>query len=138
MMVTLKIKRGPRRPNRRRKGKKNMNTIVIKGRLTADPEMRKTKNGVPLVNFTVAVDRTFNREETDFFRCTAWRATADFVNQYFKKGQEILLTGEMRCDGWEDEEGEKHSSWTVQATNVEFCGSSPKADSTPKKKTYKK
>ena len=77
-----------------------MNTIVIKGRLTADPEMRKTNNGVPVANFTVAVDRTFNREETDFFRCSAWRATAEFVNQYFKKGQEILLTGEMRCDVW--------------------------------------
>ena len=68
-----------------------MNTIVIKGRLTADPEMRKTNNGVPVANFTVAVDRTFNRDETDFFRCTAWRATAEFINQYFKKGQEILL-----------------------------------------------
>lgn len=49
-----------------------MNNIVIKGRLTADPEMRKTMNGVPVANFTVAVDRTFNRDETDFFRCTAW------------------------------------------------------------------
>lgn len=115
-----------------------MNSIVIKGRLTADPEMRKTMNGVQLVNFTVAVDRTFNRDETDFFRCTAWRATADFVNQNFKKGQEILLTGEMRCDVWEDEDGEKHSSWTVQVSNVEFCGSNTKTDSTPKKKTYKK
>ena len=115
-----------------------MNTIVIKGRLTADPEMRKTTNGVPLVNFTVAVDRTFNRDETDFFRCAAWRATADFVSQHFKKGQEILLTGEMRCDVWEDEDGEKHSSWTVQVTNVEFCGSKAETDSAPKKKTYKK
>lgn len=115
-----------------------MNTIVIKGRLTADPEMRKTNNGVPVANFTVAVDRTFSREETDFFRCSAWRATAEFVNQYFKKGQEILLTGEMRCDVWADDDGEKHSSWTVQVTNVEFCGSKAESDSTPKKKMYKK
>lgn len=115
-----------------------MNTIVIKGRLTADPEMRKTNNGVPVANFTVAVDRTFNRDETDFFRCTAWRATAEFVNKYFKKGQEILLNGEMQCDVWEDENGEKHSYWSVQATNVEFCGSKPETASTPKKKTHKK
>ena len=114
-----------------------MNTIVIKGRLTADPEMRKTTNGVPVSNFTVAVDRTFNRDETDFFRCTAWRATAGFVNQYFKKGQEILLTGEMQCDVWVDDD-EKHSSWTVQVTNVEFCGSKAESDSKPKKKTHKK
>lgn len=115
-----------------------MNTIVIKGRLTADPEMRKTNNGVPVTNFTVAVDRTFNRDETDFFRCSAWRSTAEFVNQYFTKGQEILLSGEMRCDVWEDDDGEKHSSWNVQVTNVEFCGSKAESDSTPKKKTYKK
>lgn len=115
-----------------------MNNIVIKGRLTADPEMRKTANGVPVVNFTVAVDRTFNRDETDFFRCTAWRSTAEFVNEYFKKGQEILLSGEMRCDVWEDDDGEKHSAWTLQASNVEFCGSKPQPADTPKKKTYKK
>lgn len=115
-----------------------MNAITIKGRLTADPEMRKTANDVPVANFTVAVDRMFNREETDFFRCSAWRANAEFVKQYFKKGQEILLTGEMRCDVWEDEDGEKHSSWSVQVVNVEFCGSKPDANASLKKKTYKK
>lgn len=115
-----------------------MNNIVIKGRLTADPEMRKTTNDVPLANFTVAVDRTFNREEADFFRCTAWRSTAEFVQHYFKKGQEILLSGEMQCNVWEDEDGEKHSSWSVQVMNVEFCGSKPESAGTPKKKTYKK
>lgn len=115
-----------------------MNNIVIKGRLTADPEMRKTMSGVPVANFTVAVDRTLNRDETDFFRCTAWRSTAEFVNQYFKKGQEILLSGEMHCDVWEDGDGEKHSAWNLQASNVEFCGSKPQSDDTPKKKTYKK
>ena len=115
-----------------------MNTIVIKGRLTADPEMRKTNNGVPVANFTVAVDRTFNRHETDFFRCTAWRATAEIVNHYFKKGQEILLSGEMQCNVWEDEDGEKHSSWAVQVSNAEFCGSKTEDSGTPKNKTYKK
>jgi single-strand DNA-binding protein len=115
-----------------------MNNIVIKGRLTADPEMRKTGNGVPVANFTVAVDRMFNRDETDFFRCAAWRSTAEFVQQYFKKGQEILLTGEMHCDVWVDDDGEKHSSWTVQVANAEFCGSKPEPADTPKKKTYRK
>lgn len=115
-----------------------MNNIVIKGRLTADPEMRKTTSGVPVVNFIVAVDRAFNRDETDFFRCTAWRSTAEFVNQYFKRGQEILLAGEMQCNVWEDEDSEKHSSWAVQVVNVEFCGSKPEVSYTPKKKTYKK
>ena len=115
-----------------------MNNIVIKGRLTADPEMRKTTNGVPVANFIVAVDRTFNRDETDFFRCTAWRSTAEFVNERFKKGQEILLSGEMRCDVWVDDDGEKHSAWALQASKVEFCGSKPQSADTPKKKTYQK
>lgn len=115
-----------------------MNAIVIMGRLVADPEIRKTSNDVAVANFTVAVDRSFNRDETDFFRCTAWRATADFVKQYFKKGQGILLFGEMRCNVWKDEDGEKHSSWTVQVSNVEFCGSKCESADTPKKKTYKK
>ena len=115
-----------------------MNNITIKGRLTADPEMRKTNNAVPVANFTVAVDRTFARDETDFFRCTAWRSTAEFINQYFKKGQEILVTGEMQCNVWEDEDGVKHSSWAVQVANAEFCGRKTEVSDTPKKKTYKK
>lgn len=115
-----------------------MNNIVIKGRLTADPEIRKTANGVAVANFTVAVDRTFNRDETDFFRCTAWRATADFVNQYFKKGQEIAVAGEMQCSVWTGDDGEKHSSWALQAALVEFCGSKPNSEDTPKQKRYMK
>lgn len=115
-----------------------MNNITIKGRLTADPEMRETTNGVPVANFTVAVDRAFSRDETDFFRCTAWRSTGEFIYLYFKKGQEILLTGEMQCNVWEDEGGEKHSSWAVQVASAEFCGSKTEASKTPKKKTYKK
>lgn len=115
-----------------------MNNIVIKGRLTADPEIRKTSNDVAVANFTVAVDRAFNRDETDFFRCTAWRSTAEFVQHYFEKGQEILLNGEMQCNVWADEDGEKHSSWSVQVMNVEFCGSKADAANATKRKTYKK
>lgn len=113
-----------------------MNNITIKGRLCADPELRETNGGVALCNFTVAVDRAYNREETDFFRCTAWRKTAEFVKQYFAKGQEILLTGEMRCDIWEDEDGETRSAWGLQVEKVEFCGSAPQSDK-PTAKTAK-
>lgn len=105
-----------------------MNNITIKGRLCADPEMRETNGGVALCNFTVAVDRVYNREETDFFRCTAWRKTAEIIKKYFVKGQEILLTGAMRCDIWEDEDGETHSAWGLQVDNVEFCGSNANSD----------
>lgn len=114
-----------------------MNNIVIKGRLIDDPEIRMTSNGVTVANFTVAVDRTFNRDETDFFRCTAWRATGEFVNQYFRKGQEIAVVGEMQCYVWEDEGGKKHSSWSVQVANAEFCGSKPDSAGTPKKRYMK-
>lgn len=105
-----------------------MNQITIKGRLCADPELRKTNGDVILCNFTVAVERAHNREETDFFRCTAWRKTAEFIHGYFTKGKEILLTGEMRCDIWEGEGGETHSAWSVLVENVEFCGSAPQTD----------
>lgn len=113
-----------------------MNHIVIKGRLCADPEMRETNGGVALCNFTVAVDRAHNREETDFFRCTAWRKTAEFVRDYFTKGKEILVSGNMRCDVWEDEDGETRSAWGLQVENVEFCGSAAQTDK-PAAKTAK-
>lgn len=115
-----------------------MNQITIKGRLCADPEMRETNGGVQLCNFTVAVDRAHNREETDFFRCTAWRKTAEFVHEHFTKGKEILLTGVMRCDVWEDEDGETRSAWGLQVENVEFCGSAPQTDKPAAKATKTK
>jgi len=99
-----------------------MNKIIIKGRMAADPELKKTANGIPVASFTVAVNRRFNADETDFIYCEAWRSTAEFVSRYFGKGKEILLSGELHIDRYE-KDGEKRTSTKVSVDTVEFCGS---------------
>ena len=85
-----------------------LNSVIIMGRLTADPELRTTPSGVSVTRFTVAVDRRFQRQgedrQTDFIGVVAWRQTADFVTRFFKKGQAKL--GNFLCKGVKDlEEG---------------------------------
>ena len=103
-----------------------MNLIVIKGRLTDDPKVEKTDSDVSRLNFSVAVNRDYVKEgeerKADFFRCTAWRGTADFIGKYFSKGKEILLSGSMQNDPYE-KDGVKRDGWKVQVNKVDFCGS---------------
>ena len=85
-----------------------MNIIAIKGRLVRDPEIRQTQSGVSVTNITVAVDRSYSaggEKQTDFFDCVFWRQGAEFVSKYFKKGKEIIVTGEMQSRKWQDKEG---------------------------------
>ncbi len=103
-----------------------MNAIIIKGRLTRDPEMRNTQAGKSVTNFSVAVDRRFQKDKADFFNVTAWGKTGEFVNKYFHKGQEIAIEGEMQSRDYTDRDGNKRNAWDLIASNVEFCGS--KAD----------
>ena len=101
-----------------------MNSLIIKGRLTSDPELKNTSNATEYCDFTVAVDRYAGKDkekETDFIPCRAWRQTAVFVQQYFKKGQEILVGGEICFDKYE-KDGEKRTYSFVQVNRVEFCG----------------
>lgn len=100
-----------------------MNLLVIKGRISSDIQLKATASGKEVANFSVAVNRRFKREETDFFEVVAWGKTGVFVNTYFKKGQEILLSGEMQCRKWPDKEGNNHYTWELIADTVEFCGS---------------
>lgn len=99
-----------------------MNKITLKGRLTAKPELKQTTTGITVANFTVAVNRRFNKEQTDFINCQAWKTTADFVNKYFDKGQEILVVGELHIEKWE-KDGETRTASRVVIDEVEFCGS---------------
>lgn len=99
-----------------------MNKIIIKGRLTADPEPKKTNSDISVCTFSVAVNRRFQKDKADFINCEAWRATADFISKYFKKGQEILLTGELHIDSYE-KNGIKRTSAKISVDEVEFCGS---------------
>lgn len=103
-----------------------MNSISIKGRLTRDPEMRNTQTGKSVTNFSVAVDRRFQKDKADFFNVTAWEKTGEFVSKYFHKGQEIIVQGEMQSRDYTDRDGNKRNAWDLIASNAEFCGS--KAD----------
>lgn len=102
-----------------------LNTITIMGRLTADPELRRTGSGIAVASFRVAVDRDFASKEggekkTDFINCVAWRATGEFVSKYFRKGSMIVVSGRLEMRDWTDKEGNKRISAEVNAANVYF------------------
>ena len=103
-----------------------MNSIIIKGRLALDPELRKTQSDVSVCSFDVAVDRGYTKpgEEkiTDWFKCNAWRQQGEFISKYFTKGQEILIRGEMQSRKYADKEGNNRVAWEVQVERAEFCG----------------
>ena len=108
-----------------------MNNIIIKGRLTKDPELRKTTNDISVCSISVAVDRAFDKTEADFFDCVFWRQGAEFVSKYFNKGQEILVSGEMQSRRYEDKDGNKRTTWEVQNCRAEFCGSKKDGGNAP-------
>ena len=101
-----------------------LNHIVIMGRLTRDPELRRTNSGKPVASFTVAVDRDFSgqdgQKETDFIDCVAWQGTAEFVSKYFKKGSMAVVSGRLQLRDWTDKDGNKRRSAEVLANNVYF------------------
>lgn len=105
-----------------------MNKIIIKGRVSREIELRYTQtNNTAVTNFTVAVNRDFTKQgeerQADFINCVAYGKTAEFVNKYFKKGQEILVIGRLQNRNWDDQNGQKHYVTEVIVENVEFCGS---------------
>ena len=101
-----------------------MNSIVLKGRLTSDIEVKQTQSGVAVTKFSVAVDRDFSKEkEADFIPCTAWRQTAEFLGKFFRKGQEILLSGRLLTIKFTDKDGNNRIGYDVMVDKVEFCGS---------------
>ena len=102
-----------------------LNHITIMGRLTRDPELRRTGSGIAVASFTVAVDRDFGgrdggERETDFIDCVAWRQTGEFVSKYFTKGSMIVVSGRLQIRNWNDKEGNKRRSAEVVADNVYF------------------
>lgn len=107
-----------------------LNTIVLMGRLVADPELRTTQSGISTTTFRIAVDRNFARQGeekvTDFFDIVAWRSTAEFVSRYMTRGQLIAVQGSMQSRKWQDKDGNNRISWEVQAENVYFAESKKK------------
>lgn len=104
-----------------------MNSICLLGRLTADPELRNTPNGISVTNFDVAVDRSYTpkgqEKQVDFIPVQAWRQTAEFVCKYFRKGQRIALTGSLQTRSYTDKEGNKRTAYEVVAEHVFFAES---------------
>ena len=102
-----------------------LNHITIMGRLTREPELRRTGTGTAVASFTVAVDRDFSgrdggERETDFIDCVAWRQTGEFVSKYFTKGSMIVVSGRLQIRNWTDKEGNKRRSAEVVADNCYF------------------
>ena len=102
-----------------------LNHIVIMGRLTRDPELRRTGTGVAVASFSLAVDRDFaprdgGERETDFIDCVAWRQTGEFVSKYFTKGSMIVVSGRLQIRSWNDKDGNKRRTAEIVADNVYF------------------
>lgn len=102
-----------------------LNHITIMGRLTRDPELRRTGSGTAVAAFTLAVDRDFapkdgGERECDFIDCVAWRQTGEFVSKYFTKGRMAVVSGRLQIRGWTDKDGNKRRSAEVVADSVYF------------------
>lgn len=100
-----------------------LNHIVLMGRLTRDPELRRTQTGTPVASFTLAVDRDFNRDKTDFIDCVAWRGTGEFVSKYFKKGQTAAVSGRLQIRDYTDKDENKRRAAEVVVENIYFTDS---------------
>lgn len=109
-----------------------LNKIVIMGRLTRDPELRRTQSGLSVTSFSVACDRDFKAQdgsrETDFIDCVAWRNTAEFVCKYFAKGRMAVVEGRLQIRDWQDNNGNKRRSAEIVADNVYFGDSKRDGD----------
>ena len=110
-----------------------LNHITIMGRLTRDPELRRTGSGIAVASFSVAVERDFSgrdggEKETDFIDCVAWRNTAEYVSKYFTKGRMIVVSGRLQIRSWTDKDGNKRRTAEVVADNCYFGDSKRDGD----------
>ena len=101
-----------------------MNVVILTGRLTADPELRYTTQGTSCTSFNLAVDRVSRDDSADFPTIVAWRETAEFINQYMRKGSRIIVRGEVRTRTYDDN-GKNRKVTEIQADRVEFADSKP-------------
>ncbi len=113
-----------------------LNHIIIMGRLTREPELRRTGSGIAVASFTLAVDRDFapkdgSERETDFIDCVAWRTTGEFVSKYFRKGSMAVVSGRLQVRNWTDKDGNKRRSAEIVVDDIYFGSSKPKTDAAP-------
>ena len=116
-----------------------LNKIFLMGRLTRDPELKRTPSGTAVTSFAIAVDRDFKgqngEKETDFIDVVAWRNTAEFVSKYFTKGRMAVVEGRLQIRDWTDKDGQKRRSAEVIADNVYFGDSKSEGGSRPNSTT---
>ena len=112
----------------------NLNKVLLGGRMCADPELKQTTSGVPVVSFRIAVNRRFagvdGKTQADFITIVAWRQTAEFVARYFRRGSSICVSGALQSHSWTDAQGKKGYAVEVVADEVYFVGK--KADAAPR------
>ena len=104
-----------------------MNKVLLIGRLTKDPELRYTQSGTAVASFTLAVNRRFSNQsgerEADFINCVAWQKSAEFVANYFRKGQQKALEGRLQVRSYDGNDGQRRWVTEVVAEQIEFVGS---------------
>lgn len=99
-----------------------MNSLILSGYVGKDPEVRVTQSGMTIANFSLGVNRRFSKDKTDWFNCTAFNKTAEFIEKYIRKGNQIVLEGEIQNDNYE-KAGKKVYGFKVIADQVEFADS---------------
>ena len=104
----------------------NLNKVILGGRMTADPELKQTPQGVSVTSFSIAVNRRGKDAQTDFINCVAWRQTADFICRFFKKGSSICISGSVQTRTWNDQQNNKRYATEIVADEAYFVDS--KAD----------
>nr|DAZ85221.1 MAG TPA: Single strand binding protein [Caudoviricetes sp.] len=113
-----------------------LNHIVIMGRLTHDPELRRTASSTPVTSFSLAVERDFKNadgtKETDFIDVVAWRGTAEFAAKYFTKGRMVVVDGRLQTRKWTDKDGNKRTATEISADHLYFADS--KREDAPEEK----
>ena len=107
----------------------SFNKCILQGRLTADPELKMTQGGTAVTSFRIAVDSRYSKDECYFITIVAWRQTAEFICKYFKKGQAILVCGELQIRSWDDNGLKRHTTEVV-ANEVSFCESKKDSEGT--------
>ena len=117
-----------------------LNVVAIQGRLTHDPELKTTPNGVSVCSFRIACERSYSSKgeerKADFFTITAWRQTAEFVCKYFQNGSMIAVEGSLQTRQYQDQQGSNRTVVEIVANNVSFCGG--KAEEKPATASYEK
>ena len=101
----------------------NLNKVILAGRMTADPELKTTPNGISVCSFSVAADRRYSKDnkQTDFINVVAWRSTAEFITKYFSKGNSICVCGSIQTRNYTDKNGNKRTAVEVVAEEATFC-----------------